>query len=65
MKKLRVDKKKCIGCGSCAAIAPKSFKMDEDGKSEALDPAGDDEETIANAIDCCPVDAIEWEEKGN
>lgn len=60
-KKPTIDKDKCIGCGTCAALAPKSFKIDE-GKGVALDPAGDDEETIQSAIDSCPVSAISWQE---
>lgn len=63
MKKAVVDKTKCIGCGSCVAIAPKSFKLGDDGKAEAIEPAGDPEETVKQAIEGCPVDAIRWEEK--
>lgn len=53
-----VDKEKCIGCGSCVAIAPKTFKMDEDNKTEIINPAGDDAEKIKEAVEACPVDAI-------
>ena len=62
-KKAIVDKEKCIGCGSCVALAGKSFKMGDDGKAQAINPAGDDEETIQGAIDGCSVSAISWEEK--
>lgn len=55
-----VDKNTCIGCGSCAAICPKVFKMDGDGKAEAFKPNGDSEENIQKAIDICPVSAISW-----
>ena len=61
-KKIIIDKTKCIGCGSCAALAPKSFKMGDDGKAQAITPAGDGEATIKNAVDGCPVKAIEWKE---
>ncbi|MFO8079894.1 MAG: ferredoxin [Armatimonadota bacterium] len=27
-----------------------------------MDPQGDDEDTIQDAIDSCPVEAIAWEE---
>jgi len=60
-KKATVDKKKCIGCGSCVALAQQSFKLGDDGKAKALDPAGDDEAIIQNAIDSCPGTAISWE----
>ena len=57
----KVDQEKCIGCGSCAAIAPKTFKMNDMGKSEVIDPAGDDEATIKMASDSCPTQAISLE----
>lgn len=57
----QVDKEMCIGCGTCPIIAPKSFYMTDDGKAEANNPAGDDEETIAKAKDACPVHAISLE----
>lgn len=57
----KVDKEKCIGCGACAAVAPNTFKIGDDGKSEVSDPAGDPEETIKQAADSCPVQAISIE----
>ena len=60
--KIKVNKDKCIGCGTCVMIAPKSFKLGDDGKAEAIEPTGDDEEKIKEAIDSCPVDAIEYAE---
>ena len=68
--KIIIDKDLCIGCGTCAAIASKSFKMGEDGKAELIDlpvgktgPVGDDQKTIQEAIDSCPVTAIKSAEK--
>ena len=58
-----VDKEKCIGCGTCVALAAKSFKMSDDGKSVAINPAGDDETTIKSAIDGCPTSAITLQEQ--
>lgn len=57
----KVDKEKCIGCGACAAVAPNTFKIGDDGKSEVTNPAGDPEETIKAAADGCPVQAITLE----
>lgn len=62
-KKLVVDKEKCIGCGTCTAMAGKSFKIGDDGKAQVISPAGDDEIIVQSAIDGCPVSAISWEEK--
>jgi len=57
----KVDKEKCIGCGACASIAGKTFKIGDDGKSEVINPTGDDEATIKQAVDSCPVQAITLE----
>lgn len=57
-----VDKKKCIGCGTCVVMAPKSFKLADDGKAEPIIPAGDNEKTIKEAVDSCPVQAIKLTE---
>ena len=65
---VKVDKQKCIGCGTCVAIAPKSFKLDDDGKAEVTDPAGvtegdliagDPEAKVKEAAESCPVGAIQ------
>jgi len=56
--KLIIDKNLCLGCGTCASIASKTFKLGADGKAEVIEPAGDDEKTIKEAIDSCPVNAI-------
>lgn len=60
MKKLRVDKGLCIGCGTCVAIAAKSFKLGDNGKAEPIEPPSDDEKTIQEAVESCPVSAISW-----
>ena len=62
LRKVWVDKNKCIGCGTCVAFAPKSFKMGSDGKSQAINPIGDSKEAVQTAIDSCPVQAISWKE---
>ena len=55
---LVVDKDKCIGCGLCSTLAQKTFKLDKDNKAEAINPPGDTEKIIHEAVDCCPVAAI-------
>ncbi len=58
MKKVVVDKEKCIGCGTCPALCPNVFKMDEDGKATVYNEQGDTPENIKMAADSCPVQAI-------
>ena len=69
--KLRIIKEKCIGCGSCAAIAPDYFKMNDEMKSSLVHPDKTDaevEEQVLNdqqaeevkeAVESCPVEALE------
>ena len=63
-----VDKEKCIGCGTCTVLAPKTFRLGKDGKAEVINPPADEEEKISKlvsaeikeAIDSCPTSAIKW-----
>jgi ferredoxin len=56
--RISIDKNLCLGCGTCVTIASKTFKLGSDGKAEVIEPVGDKEETIKEAIDSCPVSAI-------
>ncbi len=57
---ITIDKKKCIGCGTCAALCEDVFEMDEDefkakvkkGKENSKDAC------VKEAINSCPTDAI-------
>lgn len=54
----------CIGCNICANIAGQTFEMQDtkDGlKSIVINPQGDTQEKIQEAIDICPVVAIHWQ----
>jgi len=56
---VKVDKEKCIGCGSCASICSKAFEMKEyEGSLKAYFKGSGKESCIKEAIDSCPVDAI-------
>ncbi len=58
-KKIILDSELCIGCGSCEAIAPEHFVLEDDGKSHIKKQYSDeDKEIIAEAINSCPVKAI-------
>ena len=56
--KVRVDRELCIGVSNCVAIAPTVFKLDDENKAIVLDPASVDEETLMEAAESCPENAI-------
>lgn len=69
--KVKVDRDLCIGCGTCVAVCPKVFSIDEEGKSiiakkdgiKIKDWANDTElddaaQNIQTAVDSCPTKAI-------
>lgn len=59
MKATKVDKDLCIGCGICGEV----FRMNEQGKAEAYQPANaENQGAVQEAIDSCPVSAIAWED---
>lgn len=62
--KVIVDKNKCIGCGMCEGIEPNVFQIDDEGISKVIcdDFTEIDMETIEEAIDDCPTNAISKEE---
>ena len=61
MKELKVNEN-CIGCGMCVAIDPDHFEI-VDGLSEATNNNSLESEALKNAIDSCPVSAIEINDK--
>ncbi|MFW6118653.1 MAG: ferredoxin [Chloroflexota bacterium] len=64
--KVKVDRELCIGVSNCVAIAPTVFKLDDQNKAEVLDPGSVGEETLMEAAESCPENAIIVEdEEGN
>ncbi|NQU83757.1 MAG: ferredoxin [Parcubacteria group bacterium] len=59
MATIKIDEEKCIGCGTCAAMVPDVFEMNEANKAEVVDSEGDTLENINMAASACPVQAIE------
>jgi len=52
----------CIGCGLCPNICPDVFRMTDENVAEAYGEVTQDlEESVAEARDSCPVEAIETE----
>jgi len=66
--KIIYNREKCIGCGTCAAICPKFWAIDENGKSKlknSKDIGNGTFELEIDDIDCnkeaessCPVQCI-------
>jgi len=56
MPKIKVDKKKCIGCGNCAAVCD-NFVM-SGGKAKPKKSTVDKITCEKEAAEGCPVDAI-------
>lgn len=67
--KIIYEHQKCIGCGSCAALCPKYFELDQDNKSHLIgskkDSNTENQELEVEKVDCiqeaaeaCPVQII-------
>lgn len=58
IRKIVVDRVKCIGAKSCVAMAPGVFAMDKENLAFIVDPNAADEDTLLMAAQSCPVLAI-------
>ena len=54
---IKIDKEKCIGCGSCSALCEEVFEMRDDGKAHVKDPKSK-LPCVKEAKEACPVEAI-------
>jgi ferredoxin len=69
MSKIKLEREKCIGCGSCSALCPKYFELIDDGKSHIKEAVKQDiEELEVEKVECavaaseaCPVQCIHIE----
>ncbi len=62
--KVKVIQDKCIGCGNCVALTESGvFDFNDDGLAECIlnEIPEDLEEITKEAIEQCPVEAIEEE----
>ena len=55
---VRVDRELCIGVGNCVVIAPTAFKLAPENKAIVLDPSSVDDQTLLEAAESCPENAI-------
>ena len=56
--KVKVDRELCIGVGNCAGFAPTVFELDEENKAVVVDPSSVEEQTVLEAAESCPQNAI-------
>jgi len=69
MSKIKLEREKCIGCGSCQALCQKYFEIAEDGKSnikgaskaELQELEIEKIECAESASEACPVQCIHVE----
>ena len=69
MSKIKLEREKCIGCGSCQAVCPKYFELIDDGKSHIIGANKQDVEELEvekldsaeQAAQACPVQCIHLE----
>lgn len=60
MKKAKVNKELCIGCGACQAIVRDVFEIDDDGLAKVKITNIEEElaEDVIDAAEGCPTSAI-------
>lgn len=58
MKKIIIDKSKCIGCYKCKQVCYSVFEVGSDGKSKVRYGREHDVEEAMTAEICCPTGAI-------
>ena len=61
---IKVNKEKCLGCGMCVGINSDIFEFDDDGLAKADNDKinENNENDVEEAINSCPVGAIEKED---
>jgi len=60
MSRIEVDRERCVGSGSCEALAPDVFEVDDDGVLTVLRPEPDPSElpAVRDAVTMCPTRAL-------
>ena len=56
--RIEVDHDVCQGTGMCVGIAPDHFELGSDHLSRPLLTIVDADEAVADAAECCPLEAI-------
>ena len=58
--KVGVDRDRCVGSGTCEALAPDVFEVDDDGVLRLLreEPADGEQSDVRDAVTACPTRAL-------
>ena len=61
MSRIEVDRDRCVGSGTCEALAPTVFEVDDDGVLAVLRPEPGEEELpdVRDAVTACPTRALD------
>lgn len=65
IRRIVVDRVKCIGAYSCVEVAPKVFQLDDQNLAYIVDPESEEDDTIQMAAEACPLLAIELYDENN
>ena len=60
MTRVELDRDRCVGSGTCEALAPAVFEVDDDGVLAVLrpEPGEDDLPDVRDAVTACPTRAL-------
>jgi ferredoxin len=58
--RIAVDRDRCVGSGTCEALAPEVFEVDDDGVLVVLrdEPDEDEQSDVRDAVTACPTRAL-------
>ena len=60
MTRVEVDRTRCVGSGTCEALAPAVFEVDDDGVLAVLraEPGEEELPDVRDAVTACPTRAL-------
>jgi ferredoxin len=60
MSRIEVDRERCVGSGTCEALAPDVFEVDDDGALlvHRPQPAAAELDGVEDAVQACPTRAL-------
>ena len=56
--RIAIDRGKCQGIGACVDAAPGIFELDNEGKVVVIKAGEANDDTILEAAEACPLEAI-------